>query len=439
MKRDPRRRRPAALCAAAGFLFLVLGPPPAHSQEEQQDEWGDEEALPIEIHGFGEVAVGVRATDDPTQADDFVLADARVRLDVSHYGDRADFLFKGDLVADGATEDVEIDVRQALVTLRAADRLSVRAGRQVLTWGTGDLVFINDRFPKDFVSFFIGRADEFLKAPSNSVKLTFYAAAFDFDFVWTPIFTPDVAITGERLSFFDPNTGEIESGATLSEPLDPLLPPKELKNGEFAGRLYRTMSGYELALYSYIGFTKRAMAFDTAADQPTYSRLDTFGASVRGNLGGGIANLEGGYYHSVDDKSGDDPHVPNSDIRALAGYEREMAPNFTLGLQYWLVWIQDYDELIGNSSRPEFEPPQANSTITTRLTWLLRQQTILLSLFTFYSPSEDDAYLRPVLDYDWSDAVKLSMGGNVLLGPEVSFFGQLENNSNLYARLRYSF
>jgi hypothetical protein len=103
------------------------------------------------------------------------------------------------------------------------------------------------------------------------------------------------------------------------------------------------------------------------------------------------------------------------------------------------VWIQDYDELIGNSPEPEFEPPEADHTFTIRLSWLLRQQTLLLSLFTFYSPSEDDAYLRPVIEYDWSDAVKLTLGGNVLLGPDKSFFGQLENNTNVYARVRYSF
>ncbi len=131
--------------------------------------------------------------------------------------------------------------------------------------------------------------------------------------------------------------------------------------------------------------------------------------------------------------------MPNSDIRGLAGYEREIARNFTLGLQYWLVWIQDYDELIDNSPRPEFEPPEAKHTFTARLSWLLRQQTLLLSLFTFYSPSEEDAYLRPVIEYDWSDAVKLALGGNVLLGPDKSFFGQLKNNSNVYARVRYSF
>ncbi|MEN8144840.1 MAG: hypothetical protein ABFS14_07800 [Gemmatimonadota bacterium] len=425
---------------AAGMIMLLALPGSGLAQEDDWgDEWGDESSLPVEIHGFAEAAVGARVVANSTQPDDVLLEEARFRLEVAQYGERAEFLFKGDLVADGVERDQVIDVRQALVSLNAADWLDVRMGRQVLTWGTGDLVFINDRFPKDFVSFFGGRADEFLKAPSNSARFSFHAAPFDFDFVWTPVFAPDVAISGERLSFFDPRTGQIESSTTLGGAVDPLLPARELDSGEFAGRLHRTVSGYELALYGYVGFTKQSTAFDAAAGRPTFSRLDALGASVRGNLGGGIANLEGAYYFSLDDEDGDDPLVANSDLRALAGYEREVAADFTLGLQYSLVWIQDYDRLIGSSPAPEFEPPEADHTVTARLTRLLRQQTLRLSLFTFYSPSRDDAHLRPVLDYDWSDAVKLSLGGNVLLGPDASFFGQLEQNTNVYARLRYSF
>ena len=95
-----------------------------------------------------------------------------------------------------------MDVRQAVIILRASDWLDVRAGRQVLTWGTGDLLFLNDLFPKDFVSFFVGRDDEYLKAPANALRLTFYSSLVNLDLVATPVFEPDRSITGERLSFF---------------------------------------------------------------------------------------------------------------------------------------------------------------------------------------------------------------------------------------------
>ena len=178
-------------CVARHVLFtLLLASTPwpvgaALAQDDPvRDPWQDSETLPVEVHGFGEAATAARVRSDPTQPDDFVLTEARFRLDLSHFGDRADLTVKADFTADALRDGIEVDVRQASVTLRPADWfdidgdirldtvtlrtvdwLDLRAGRQVLTWGTGDLVFLNDLFPKDFVSFFIGRNDEILKAP----------------------------------------------------------------------------------------------------------------------------------------------------------------------------------------------------------------------------------------------------------------------------------
>jgi len=74
--------------------------------------------------------------------------------------------------------------------VRGGNWFNMRFGRQVLTWGTGDFLFLNDLFPKDFNSFFIGRADEYLKAPSNSVQTTFMMKKVGLDLIWTPIFEP---------------------------------------------------------------------------------------------------------------------------------------------------------------------------------------------------------------------------------------------------------
>lgn len=405
-----------------------------------QGAWGQAASsdIPLEIHGFLEAATASRITGDPTQADDLVLSEVRFRLDLSRYDDRSDMTFKGDFTADGISGEVDIDVRQASITLRLADWLDLRAGRQVLTWGTGDFVFLNDLFPKDFVSFFVGREDEFLKVPSNALRFTAYAGPLNFDIVWTPLFEPDRFITGERLSFFDPSTPGLVSAASMGEPLRSVRPARELGNGELAGRLFRTIDGYELSLYGYVGYTKQPLAFDPTADMAVHSRLGVYGASARGSLLGGITYLEGAYYDSVDDV-GTDSNVPNSQIRALAGHERELIANLTLGAQYYVEWTLDHDELLANSDTPEFEPSEVRHTVTTRLTYRLRQETLTLSLFGFVSPNDGDAHLRPLLDYSWSDAVSLAVGANIMLGDDPTFFGQLENNSNAYFRLRYSF
>jgi len=394
--------------------------------------------LPFELHGFVEFAVGARVVNDPLQPDDLLLSEARFRLDLSHYTDRAEFAFKADFTADGLGDDVELDVRQAAIILRASDWLDIRAGRQVLTWGTGDLLFLNDLFPKDFVSFFVGRADEFLKAPANALKLTFYTPVANLDLVATPVFEPDRSITGERLSFFDPNAGELVGAATMDEPLQAALPARDLGNGELAARLFRNVAGYELALYGYRGFTKQPLAFDSEEGLPTYSRLTAFGASVRGTFAGGIAHVETTYYDGVDDE-GDDPTLPNGQIRGLAGYERELRPNLTGGVQYYMERVLDHDRLLAASPTPELEPSETRHLLTARLTYRLLRQTLTASMFAFVSPNDEDAHLRPALSYAWSDALTVAAGANVMLGDQSTFFGQLERGSNVYLRGRYSF
>ena len=64
-----------------------------------------------------------------------------------------------------------IDPREAWLSTQPLDFLDLKAGRQVVTWGTGDLLFINDLFPKDWQSFILGRDEEYLKAPSDTVKV----------------------------------------------------------------------------------------------------------------------------------------------------------------------------------------------------------------------------------------------------------------------------
>jgi hypothetical protein len=433
-------RRPFIALAVAALLAGVatIAAGDALAQDDW-DDWGDEDALPVEIHGFAEYGVGGRVVSDPTQPNDFLLNEARFRLDLAHYRDRAELYFKGDFLADGVIDDTDIDIRRAAVLLRLTTWLDVVAGRQVLTWGTGDLLFLNDRFPKDFVSFFIGRDDEFLKAPSNSLKATFYPKPANFDFVWTPTLTPDIYITGERLSYYSPFKPGRTSASETGEPLAGELPAKTWENGEFAGRLFRNLGGWELAAYGYGGFWNLPTEIDTIDMTLTFASLAVYGASVRSNLLGGIANIEGAYYDSYDDREGTNATIPNSQIRGLVGYERELYTNLTGGFQYYLERTQDYDSLVTNALTPAFITEETRHLLTLRLTQRLKQQTWTLSLFGYYSPNEKDGYIRPVVIRDWSDSVTITLGANVFWGDEDTFFGQLANNTNVYLRARYSY
>ena len=91
---------------------------------------------------------------------------------------------------------------------------------------------------------------------------------------------------------------------------------------------------YELQAKAYI-------LFIPATGRATFPRLRSYGASLRRPMAGGIANIELGYYDSRDDRAGNDPFVANSEFRLLAGFERELAPNLTGAVQYYLEHMAD--------------------------------------------------------------------------------------------------
>jgi hypothetical protein len=71
---------------------------------------------------------------------------------------------------------------------------------------------------------------------------------------------------------------------------------------------------------------------------------------------------------------------------------------------------------------------------------MLRYQTVKLSAFAFYSPSDEDAYVRLAVGYDYTDELNLTVGANLFQGSdERTLFGMNEDNSNAFLRVRYSF
>ena len=418
-------------------LIVLIIPWAALAQDDlwDDDDWGDE-AEATTWSGFVEAGLGFRVGNDPLIDSESTLKDLRLRLEGEWQPGDYTISFKGDAWYDGIDNGLDGEVRDLSAAFTLGDNIDIRLGRQVQTWGTGDLLFLNDLFPKDFVSFFSGRDDEYLKAPGNALRLTRYGQSVNVDFVWTPQLEPDVYLTGERFSFFSPLAG---GNVAPQDGLGAVEPGSSLANGEFAMRLFRTIEGTEYAIYGYHGFFKQPNAL-TEALEPTFAPLDVWGASLRTPAGPGLLNFEVAYYDSRDDSGGSDPLLPNSQVRALAGFEWEARPRFTVGFQYYLEKTLDYTALIANSPGPQFEPEENRQVLTNRLTYRTALERSTWSLFTFYSPSDEDYYVRTSFNYRHSDQWTVVIGANVFGGDKPqTFFNQLQDASNVYLRLRYNY
>ena len=396
--------------------------------------------------GFWDLRYGTRMRSEVDQRRTTLL-ETRLQLSRDSYLGDALVRVTADLVYDDVAPeqglDLEtgqgvLDLREAFIGLPIGERTDLRVGRQVLTWGTGDLLFLNDLFPKDWNSFFAGRDVEYLKAPSDAIRTAFYLPAFNVDVVYTPRFDADRYLDNRRMSVFDPRFGEVVGG---SVPFDPVVPDAWFDDDEWAVRVYRLLGGWELAAYGYRGFWKSPEGFDPATGRPRFPRLDVWGASARGTVGPGVLSAEFAAYDSREDDAGTNPFIPNSEQRLLIGWDQELVADLSLGLQYYVERTEDHGALLAAWPDGVGRPPDRHRHLFTgRLTWLTHDQNVTWSAFVFASPSDRDAYLRGSWSWKPTDRWTVSAGFNAFEGANRdSFFGQFESNTNVWTALRYGF
>jgi hypothetical protein len=421
----------------AAVLLLSALPTVVWAADEEQvfaerlyDKYG------VELLGFAETRLGVRIVDDAHE-DTLSISEARTQLRMSR--DFESFLvqFKGDLLADAVTEEIDADIRDLSLSFQPTDKVDVKIGRMVSTWGTGDMIFINDLFPKDWQSFFIGRDDEYLKQASNVIKTGFFFGDYSLDLIYTPLFQGSEYIDGERLSYYNPAAGRIVGQNMIMQDSEP---NHWFRDDELAMRFSGKFDQMEAALYGYSGFWQEPEGMDMQSGKAVYPPLNVYGASVRSPLLGGIGNAELGYYDSTDDKGGSNLTVRPSEFRFLAGFERELAHELTGSVQYYIEAIDSYDEYEQSLPNRMKAREEYRQMLTLRLTKLMMNQNLTLSLFAYYSPTDNDGNVRPKVKYKLNDHWQLDGGLNFFFGDEEhTFWGRFQDNSNAFVGLRYNF
>jgi hypothetical protein len=433
----------ALLIASAGVAQELPSASPAISGEAQTNtaQKGKENGFPVKIHGFllGDLAVRVTGERPPRgEGGDFVLGEGRLRLDISGAtrSGKAYFTLKGDMFYDAIADEFGGDLREGYAGYTGGP-LDVRVGRQIITWGVGDLFFINDVFPKDWESFFSGRPMEYLKLGIDGARVRYSGNSLNAEFVAVPFFTPDSLPSPRRFFLFDPSD--------LVPNQHEEKPAARAANAEVALRVYRRVAEFDVSVYAYRGYWRSpGVRLDSLA-APTiatrfYPQLSVYGLSAQRGFFEGVISLETGYYDSRQDRNGNDPAIPNSQWRWLAGYQRELSQDFTAGVQVYGELMSDYRAY--RDSLPAGMPRQDKfrGLISTRLNRMLKYQTWMLSLFAAYSPTDSDYFLQPEGSHKLTDNLGVSVGANVFGGKsETTFFGQLSRSDNVFVRVRFDF
>lgn len=354
---------------------------------------------------------------------------AQLKLDAT--GGAWRLLAKGDLAYDHLGRQDQSELREGYVDYTAGN-WDMRVGRQVITWGLGDLVFVNDVFPKDYEALFAGRPLEYLKRGVDAVKFGVYPEFASFELVVAPSFRASRIPDAHRFHVFD-----LMPAVTDRETVKP-------GQGEAGLRIYRDIAGYDAALYLYRGFQRTPSMRPDSMTAPTkitffFPKLSVYGASLSGRAGDGVLSLEAAYYDSRQDRSGSDFAVPNSQTRLLVGYQIQPVEDLSLGFQYYVEYMHDYSTYLAALPAGFPVEKQLNHTITLRATQLLKHQTLRLSLYASYNASNGDRFVNPELRYSFTDRVWGAVGANLFGGKPWGQFGQLSRDDNVYLQVRYEF
>lgn len=396
---------------------------------------------PLQFHGFLLGEATLRTTGQRPAGGiggDFVLGETRMRINVTGATNSGAgfFQFKGDLFYDAVTNRFDVDIREGYAGYSAGP-LDLRVGRQIITWGVGDLFFINDVFPKDWESFFSGRPMEYLKLGVDGVRLQYSPSAVSVDVVVVPFFTPDTFPSPRRFFVYDPFPRTLRSRKRE--------PASTAGNTEVAVRVSRQVAGFDLSLQAYRGFLRSPSAHLDDSEAPGlvtrfYPRLQVYGAYAQRSLGAGVLSLEAGYYDSREDPRGDNPEIPNSQWRTLAGYQYQPWKGSTLGVQFYSETMEDYGAY--RSALPPGAPVQNRfwGVVSLRFTQFLRYQSWRLSVFAARSPTAKEYFLQPEIQRRINDRLSVTLGANVFGGKsETTFFGQFQKDDNVYLGLRFDF
>ncbi|MFZ5895461.1 MAG: hypothetical protein ACOY0T_30675 [Myxococcota bacterium] len=392
-------------------------------------------AAAYELNGFAQASYGVRAWPTsactPARVCRFTLGEERLQLKFQGHTEGvvdAAFTAITDFVHDDVLGETRIDPRELYVELSRGPA-TLRMGRQVITWGTGDLFFVNDIFPKDWESFYLGRPFEYFKVASDGLRLLLAP----FDAVLIPRFSPDGLPSSARFLAV--------AGAQPQLPVSGGPPPVAFRNMEAALRAYGSWQGWDGSLYLSKTFY-RAPAFQMNTPDELhmrYPRLIVFGGSLVGPLLGGVINFETGLWYSWSNRKGIRGDLPFTSVRSILGYAHPLWEEATLSVQLFGETILQYSAyrssaMPGQPLRERVEP-----MASVRFTQTLLDQTLQLNLLAVYALSPSEGFVNATVRYSFNDAAWAELGTNLFGGDEAGSMGMFRRDSSAFLNVRYAF
>ncbi|MCD6337125.1 MAG: hypothetical protein J7M01_02700 [Candidatus Marinimicrobia bacterium] len=323
----------------------------------------------------------------------------------------------------------------------------LRLGKQQIVWGKADGVFITDIVsPLNLSEFLLPNFDE-IRTGIISAKLDYYIGNSTIEAIWIPQFASTTRPDANSIWYIEPEFPVTPTFDWSQSTIDPSLENSEifLKWSAMTSKLdFELMGGYTWDDNPSMHVQKQ-FGINNATTPPTpmltgltitpqHHRLAVAGGSFGAEILGVILRGEGAYYSGKYFQS-EDPLAENALVQKdylnyVVGLDFSIG-NVIFSTQFIQKYILDHEELM---SEDEF---QNTATFVARYNML--RETLHLELFSYIGLSNKDALIRPKISYDFDDSFSLHLGANIFVGDRDGQFGQYQDNSMIYTKIKYSF
>lgn len=362
-----------------------------------------------------------------------------------HLNQNANATLRVEAKTDQASGESRLSVREAYLDWgnNAAASLNLRLGRQILTWGVSDYLYVNDIFPKNYDTFFTGAGLDRIKQPVDALRLTTRVAMkanATADGVASEPSSPgglDLELVLARAQADQapqPNRFVAASGSRLAGA------SAHSSQADVALKLSTRLGSWDVAGYlADFQAREQRFAIDAAGLQVDQPRTRHLGMSITGNAAAGLIWLELALRQSDQDQAAlvSRYYLAHAG-KLIAGYSREVAQDTTASAQLQLEANLDYSHYLARLA-PGIRPvSRLNAVLHLRLSSRWANQTVGGGVQLFID-GEGDTHINPFGSWSPADGWTIEGGANLFAGKPDTRFGVLKDDSNLYLLGRYSF
>ncbi len=394
----------------------------------------------IDLSGFARTYEGVDFKEG-----NFLITQQTLNLNFEKRGERVSFKANPMLFLYNS-DSLNFRMREIYMDLYF-DNFDIRIGKQQVVWGKADGVFITDIVsPLNLTEFLLPDFDE-IRTGVIAAKLDYYIGNGTIEAIFIPQFTPTQRPASNSIWYIEPDFPATPTFDWSNSEITPSLANSEffLKYSQMTSKIdFELMGGYtwDDAPTMHV---EKVFGKDTSTMppkpylkglniMPEHHRLTVAGGSFSSEIKGVILRGEAAYYNGkyfqTEDMSAEDAIIQKDYLNYVVGLDFNIG-SVKLSAQFIQKYILDYDDMMIDD--------EINNMATGLIHYDMMRETLHLELFSYIGLTNGDALIRPKISYDFDDSFNILFGANIFVGDEEGQFGQYQDNSMIYTKIKYNF